>query len=238
MVSGFAYAGGEETAEKKVEALKPTPEPEPLTTVQPEPEVPVLTLGEEPSPEFKEEKQPVVVPTKKSGKLEEWDPDKNISYSELLGRINPAILSGGVVQEALGFRGYMSMMIAANFWHRAPGYGINFEYSWNRVAAGIYYSYRKMRSSEIQAGQVTVQNLLMFQSFFGGYVLYRWLPFDVSPHFLLGIEASSNTYEAVAPLAGIGVEARVYQGVTLLFGYSYHSAIHNGILGGGIGWSF
>lgn len=226
----YAWAGDEDRQEEEAPPPPPAVEPEP--TPPPEPEVPDFSLGEEPSPEFTspaETPAPRSTPQPKRVRAQ-WNPDKNLDYSEILGRVEPEALVRGVLPPAPGFRGYRPNMFAVGYGDRTPGVGLLMEYSWNRVAMGAFYSYRDIDND--RPGQVKAQ------SFGGVYGLYRWLPFDVSPHFLLGLELGSQTRETFGGMAGIGVEAAIYQGWTALLGYTYHSTVGRGFLGGAFGWSF
>lgn len=227
--STVAWAGDEDRREEEPAAPPPTPEPEPAPA--PEPELPDFSLGEEPSPEFQapSETRPRRASRPKRTR-EKWNPDKNIDYGEILGRVEPGALVRGVLAPAQGFRGYRPNMIAVGYGDRTPGWGAMLEYSWNRVAMGAFYSYRDF--DEARPGEV------QSQSFGGLYGLYRWLPFDVSPHFLLGLEVGSQTRESFGGMAGIGVEAALFQGWTALLGYTYHTTVGRGFFGGAFGWSF
>lgn len=224
----WAVAGDEDVKE---EVKKPPPEipVEAEPQMPEEPEVPDLSLGDEPEvqPEYKEPVTQVFAKSKKGGVP--WDPDQNVDYSEMLNRAEPQPHVRGVLPPALGFRGYRPNMIALGYMDRTPGYGVMLEYSWNRIAAGVYYSYRKLPSTDLNS---------YTQSFGGYYMLYRWLPFDFSPYFLLGLELASQAPEGFGGLAGVGMEAKVYRGITALFGYTYHSTVRRGFLGGALGWSF
>ncbi len=161
-----------------------------------------------------------------------FDPDKNLDFSEVVGSIDTQPLDSGVAPPAQGFRGYRPNMIAVGYGDRTPGYGVMLEYSWNRLGVGAYYSY--LPTTDLLVGGRIVRS----QSFGGLYALYRWLPFDASPYFLVGAELASPTDETIGGTAGLGVEAKLYYGWTILLGYTYHSVVHGGYLGGAIGWSF
>lgn len=120
-------------------------------------------------------------------------------------------------------------MIAASYGDRTPGYGAMVEYSWNRLGIGVYYSYLNQKDSDLYS---------FVQTFGGLYMLYRWLPFKFSPYILGGLELGSKTAEKFGGTVGLGIEAQVYYGWTLLLGYTYHSTARKGYLGGGIGWAF
>lgn len=225
-LSTIALAGNEDQKEEN----KPKPPPEPEAPPAPtEPEAPDLSLGDNAGPQFKEEEAPQAAPAKPKRKRTPWDPDKNMDYSEALGKVEPEPLSRGVLAPALGFRGYRPNMIAIGYFDRTPGVGGIIEYSWNRLGLGGYYSYRDLPDDNQQS---------IGQSFGGAYLLYRWLPFNVSPYFLLGLEIASQTPEKFGGTAGLGVEARIYYGWTALLGYTYHTTAKEGFLGGAFGWSF
>lgn len=166
---------------------------------------------------------------KQRGRRDPYDPDKNVDYTELLNLVETGEPSDGVLPPAPGFRGYMPNMVAVGIGDRTPGLGAMVEYSWNRVGLGAFYSYRKLSQQDVIAQS---------QSFFGVYGLYRWLPWDFSPYILIGLEVGSATEDPFGGNLGIGIEARLYQGATLLVGYTYHSTAHKGFFGGAVGWSF
>lgn len=222
-----ALAGDEDAKKEKVKQ-----EPvEPESTVAPsEPEAPDLSMGEEPSPVFEEAKPDAPPPRRRARAMRKpWDADANVDYSELLGRVEANEAGRGILPPALGFRGYMPNMVALSAGDRTPGYGAIVEYSRNRLGLGAYYSYRYLHDADLYA---------FSQSFFGAYGTYRWLPFAISPLFLLGLEVGTSTPEAFGGIAGLGIDARIYSGWTALIGYTYHSTVHRGFLGGGLGWSF
>jgi hypothetical protein len=227
--STAAIAGDEDQKEEK----KPSPAPEPEAPPAPnEPEAPDLSLGEQPGPQFEEEPKAAAPAAPRKARRKRgapYEPDKNIDYSEILGRVEVEPLSKGVLPPALGFRGYRPSMMALGFGDRTPGIGAMVEYSWNRVGAGAYYSYLNLPDDDLRSEG---------QGFGGLYALYRWLPFNISPYFLLGVEFASQTPDAFGGTAGIGVEARIFYGWTALFGYTYHSTAKRGFLGGAFGWSF
>jgi hypothetical protein len=158
-----------------------------------------------------------------------YDGDRNIDYSRLDDTVEASEVGRGVLPPALGFRGYRPNMIAVGGGDRVPGFGGIVEYSWNRIGAGLIASYHSEKGQDR-----TVQGFGVF----GAYGLYRWLPFDMSPYFLLGLEAGAQTNEPFGGMLGLGAEARIYSGWTLLIGWTYHSVMERGYFGGAIGWSF
>ena len=225
-----AHAGDEDVKKEKVKAEPQEPEPPPPPPIN---EAPDLTLGddEEPQPSFETSTPPPAQPRRAVRERKPWDPDRNIDYSELMARVESTDPGRGVLQPAQGFRGYRPSMIALSAYDRTPGFGGLIEYSWNRIGVGVYYSYL----SEVTRNANTK---ILSQSFVGMYGLYRWLPFDLSPLFLAGLEAGINTNEAYGGIVGAGFDLRFYYGWTLLLGYTYHSTVHRGYWGGGLGWSF
>ncbi len=224
LLSPALWAGDEDVKPVPQEVERKAPEPAPLP---PEPESPDMSLGTEPSPEFVSENLEPPPPAKKP--VIPWDPDKNLDYSELLSRVELAADERGVLPPALGFRGYRPNFIAASYGDRTAGFGALVEYSWNRIGAGAFFGYRDLQGTG--SGDSA-------QGVGGAYALYRWLPFDFSPYVLLGLEIGSATPEAFGGLVGGGVEARIYSGWTALLGYTYHSTMRRGFLGGAFGWSF
>jgi hypothetical protein len=224
-----ARAGDEDVKQEKkvVEPVEPEPTPAPAA-----PDAPDLSVGEEPSPVFTDAPSDLPAPAPapaKSVTYKPWDPDLNLDYSELMGRVEEAEEGRGVLPPALGFRGYMPNMIAVGAGDRTPGYGALLEYSRNRLGFGGYYSYRPLQGEDL---------ISYSQSFLGVYGMYRWLPFDISPLFLLGLEVSSKANNTFGGIAGFGLDARIYSGWTAYLGYTYHSTVQRGFFGGGFGWSF
>ncbi|MGZ3710575.1 MAG: hypothetical protein ACXVBE_02420 [Bdellovibrionota bacterium] len=223
-----AYAGEEDVKQEKAKQAPVEPETVAAPT---QPDAPDLSVGEEPSPVFdaKPESAPSSPVQKGKQARAPWDPDANIDYSDLLGRVEADEPGRGVLPPALGFRGYMPNMVAASAGDRTPGVGALLEYSWNRLGFGAYYSYRNLHDADLYSYS---------QSFIGAYGLYRWLPFEISPLILIGLETSSKALESFGGTAGFGIDARIYSGWTALVGYTYHSTVHRGFIGGGLGWSF
>lgn len=219
----LAYAGDEDQR----------PEPRPIPIPQ-EPEAPPLDLPsipEAPEPSVGEQENPIfpLPPQQLPKPKEKKNLDYHVDYSELLELVVAGDSGQGVLAPALGFRGYRHNTVALAVGDRTPGYGAYVEYNWNRLGMGTYYSYRKLSDYD----QVSKS-----QSFYGWYLLYRWLPFDVSPYFGMGLEIGTETFESVGGTASIGIEANIYSGWTALFGYTYHSTVRKGFLGGAFGWSF
>lgn len=232
-VSQVVIAGDEDKKEEAAAAAPKEPNPDVPAAETPaaEPETsPDMSLGEDKGPEFSETAAPVVdKKTKKKANTQRKDLDMNVDYSEVMGRVDPLSLPKGVLPPALGFRGYRPNMLALGISDRTPGVGGIVEYSFNRIGVGVYLSARKV--PDVNTGSKT-------QSFFGAYGLYRWLPFDTSPYILMGLESAQQTEEDTGGIAGAGVETRVYDGWTVLLGYTYHSTVHKGFFGGSLGWSF
>lgn len=227
-LSGAAWAGDEDSREeKKATAEQKAPVD---TTLPQDAEAPEMSMGaaEEPTPP--PDYQEIKPAAKPAPPLRPpFDPDKNVEYGRILTLVEPLEPSRGVLPPALGFRGYRPSMVAIGAGDRTPGFGAMVEYSWNRIGAGIFASYLNHRGEDRVAES---------RGFAGVYGLYRWLPFDVSPFFLTGVEGGSQTDESIGGLLGLGVEARIYSGYTLLLGWTHHSTVHRGYLGGALGWSF
>jgi hypothetical protein len=223
---------GDEDTKKEASAPVAPAEPEPAPTPE-EPEAPDLSLGEEPeatSPSFEEPAaSPAAARAKRRAAKPPYDPDKNINYTELMALAEPGNASRGVLPPAQGTRGYRPNLVAASAGDRTPGYGGFVEYSWNRLAAGVFFAYRPLRD---------VDRFNEYQTIGGLYGTYRWLPWDFSPYALLGLEIGSKTPETFGGLAGLGMEARIYSGWTALLGYTFHSTVRKGFWGGAFGWSF
>lgn len=226
LASPGARAGDEDVKEEKKAVEAKTPEDTALPQEEEEPELSVSKEPEKPIP-VPEEAAPA--PKKQRKMAKQRGPDDNIDYSGLLGRVNAFDPPRGVLPPALGFRGYRPNMIALGVGDRTPGYGAMLEYSWNRVGAGIYGSYLNHKGGD---------RLAASSAFAGLYVLYRWLPFDISPYILVGGELGSETDEVLGGTTGLGMEARLVDGITLLLGWTYHSTVRRGYFGGALGWSF
>lgn len=221
-----ARAGDEDV---KQEAPQAVPQEESPFVPDDKPEVPDLALDEEPEPVSPEYVPPPVKQAKPTEARSKWNPDKNLDYSELLGFVDTLEAGAGVLPPALGVRGYRPNLIGVSYGDRTPGYGLLMEYSWNRLSAGVSFAYRDLNDDDPET---------KFQTLGGLYALYRWLPFSFSPYILLGLELGSKTPDAFGGMLGLGMEARVYSGWTLLLGYTHHSAMRKGFFGGGAGWSF
>lgn len=220
-------AGDEDAKKEKVAAPPVEPEPSELPTA---PDAPDLSVGEEPTPAFRDTTDASLTPPAAARPTRKpWDPDANVDYTDLLSRVLPLEADRGVLPPSLGFRGYLPNMVAASIGDRTPGYGAIIEYNRNRIGFGAFYSYRDLRDDDQQSYS---------QSYAGIYGLYRWLPFSISPLFLIGLETSSRNRTPFGGLAGLGMDVRIYSGWTALLGYTYHSTARRGFLGGGMGWSF
>jgi hypothetical protein len=226
------FAGDEDVKKEKPAAAPREPEPTPMPE---EPQAPDMSLGEEEEPALPEFDAPSAasspapaVPAKKKAAARK-SPDLNLDYTELMDMVESVEVGRGVLPPALGSRGYRPNMIAAGYGDRTPGYGVMVEYSWNRLGIGAYYSYLNNKDSDLYS---------FVQTFGGIYMLYRWLPFKFSPYFLAGLEMGSKTAERAGGTVGLGIEAQVYYGWTLLLGYTFHSTARKGFFGGGIGWAF
>ncbi len=221
-----AWASGEEDRAKKGKKEQEAPKD---TEVPKEPETidPSLSEADEPSPTF-EEAGPAA-PVRKRYVAPPEDLDRNVDYSKLLDLVEVSDAPRGILPPGLGFRGYRPNMIAAGGGDRVPGFGMMVEYSWNRIGLGGFASYRNTKGEDAKTAAYGIAGL---------YALYRWLPWDIAPYFLMGIEAGNETIEPIGGLTGVGVEARIYSGWTLLVGWTHHSTVRRGFLGGALGWSF
>jgi len=229
-----ARAGDEDARQGKAKRESKSPED---TALPQAPETPELSMGpgEEPSPEFNEPGAGsggaggAQAQKRRRGAPKGWNRDENLDYTELLHRVDVADPRHGVLPPALGFRGYRPNMVAVGIGDRTPGAGVMVEYSWNRIGAGVLFAYRKAGREDRHAKAEGLAGL---------YGLYRWLPFDFSPYFLIGLEGGSFTRDFLGGMLGGGLEARVYSGLTLLVGWTFHSTTNRGGMGGAMGWSF
>lgn len=222
-----ALAGGEEGKDKKPKQEQEAPKDTELPK-EPETVDPSISEAPEPSPTFTEP-EPPPPPKKSRPQHVERDLDENIDYSKLLDLVETADAPRGVLPPAVGFRGYRPSMLAFGGGDRVPGLGGMMEYSWNRIGWGVFFSYRNTKGEDRKTAAYGIG---------GTYGLYRWLPFDVSPYFLMGVEMGSETDEPIGGLTGLGVEARIYSGWTVLIGWTHHSVVRRGFFGGALGWSF
>jgi hypothetical protein len=231
-IGGFhslpAKAGDED--EKQEQKAKPE-RAAPVDKEAPdEPEGTDMSVGgapEEKSPVFSD--APVAESAAPKKKGIERTLDDNIDYETITSLVETGDVPRGVLAPAPGFRGYRPNMIALGYGDRTPGWGGMLEYSGNRVGFGVFASGRKAHAANLTGGA---------EVFGGLYGLYRMLPWGISPYFDLGVEAGYNTDEQLGGMAGAGVEVRVYEGWTALLGWTYHSTVRRGFLGGALGWSF
>jgi hypothetical protein len=222
------WAGGEEGKDKKPKQEQKAPEDTELP-IEPETIDPSLTEAQEPPPVFEEVEEVPPKPKKARAVYLEKDLDENIDYSRLIDLVETAEAPRGVLPPALGFRGYRPSMVAVGGGDRVPGFGAMVEYSWNRIGWGVFASYRNAKGQDLFVESYGIM---------GTYGLYRWLPWDVSPYFLMGLEVGNQTAEVLGGLTGLGVEARIFSGWTLLLGWTHHSTVRRGFFGGALGWSF
>ena len=161
--------------------------------------------------------------------------DENIDYRRLLRKAELQELPKGYRHHALGAEGYRPNTIAVGTGGRIPGVGAIFDYSWNRVGAGFSVSYRPnasfsrlKNSADVAAGQ----------TFGNAWVHYNWIPFNVSPYILAGVEFATNTKSSINAIAGIGVEARFWQAFTIFVEYIRHETTEEGFPGAAVGYAF
>lgn len=224
-----ASASGEEDKAKKAKQEAKAPE-DTVAPKEPETIDPSLTEADEPTPIFEVQAPAAAAPPPAPRRPTKGkDLDENIDYSRLLGYVDTIEAPRGVLAPAPGFRGYRPNMVAIGGGDRVPGFGAMVEYSWNRFGWGFFASYRNTKGEDQAIAAYGIG---------GTYVLYRWLPWDVSPYILMGAEIGSATTEPIGGLTGLGVEARIYSGWTVLIGWTFHSVVRRGFMGGALGWSF
>lgn len=227
------WAGDEDVKEEtlKHERIKneeAAPEPE-VEEAAPEPSVTVQEPIPAPEPVPQPPAQKPVPPRVAAPPRPNIGPDDNLDFREILSNIQSEELPMGVRQLALGTRGYRPNLVAFGVGDRTPGIGLMAEYNWNRIGVGVAYSYRSLKGDDAYAHS---------QSFVNAYGYYHWLPFWITPYFLIGVEKALPSEQSIGGLAGVGVETQIYRGWTALLGYTYHSAVHRGFMGGSFGWAF
>ena len=233
----MARAGDEDVREEKAKVERPKEEPKetlPEVDATESPDPAALKEPETVSAAVAEEKAVPAAPVVAKKPLPKTrpkpqEPDDNINYMPILSSIDPESLPELVRPEALGTRGYRPHMIALAIGDRTPGYGALLEYSFNRIGVGAAFSYRELPAGNPIAKSQTFGNL---------YATYQCLPFWMTPYFLLGVELASKALSSTGAMAGVGIEAQIYHGWTASLGYTYHSTLRDGFLGGSFGWAF
>ena len=231
LLTKLSFAGDEDKRAETPELERIVIETPEIPPPPPEPE-PDVSIGEETLLEQEPEIVPEVpkVQSKPTPpRIQNIDADNNMNYSEILSSIELESLPAEVRAPALGRRGYRPNLVAVGTGDRIPGYGFFMEYCWNRIGAGVSYSYRPLEPEDTRAKS---------QSFLNIYSYYQWLPFSITPYFLVGIEKAMPSEQSIGGMAGVGMEAQIYRGWTMLLGYTYHSAVHKGFMGGSFGWAF
>ncbi len=212
------------------EVMEPeTPPPE-----QPPEENPEPSMGEEetpppppPPPPPVQKRRPVRV-VKRRPHWMNTNPDLNLDNSRVEGSVRRVSLPNGVLPPALGARGYRSTIIAVGAGDRTPGYGFLMEHSFDRMGLGFAASYLPL-SGDLRARQY---------SFYSLYGSYRWLPYSMSPYLHGGIQYGLGTPIGFGLMGGVGIDTKVYEGLTLMVGYTFHSVAEKGYWGGAFGWAF
>ena len=162
--------------------------------------------------------------------------DENIDYGKLIRNIELNEQPKGYRHHALGTEGYRPNTIALGAGGRIPGVGALFDYSWNRVGAGISASYRPNESFMVEKNNPELRGT--GQTFANIWVHYNWIPFAVSPYFLVGLEYATNTISQLNVIGGIGVEARIWTYVTIFIEYVRHETTKEGFPGAAVGIAF
>lgn len=160
--------------------------------------------------------------------------DENIDYRRVLRKVDLHEQPKGYRHHALGPEGYRPNTIALGVGGRMPGVGLMFDYSWNRVGAGVSISHRP------NVGFSELKNAIPSegQTFGNIWLHYNLIPFNVSPYILAGLETAYNTKSSVNAIAGIGVEARFWTYVTLFVEYIRHETTEEGFPGLALGIAF
>jgi hypothetical protein len=162
--------------------------------------------------------------------------DENIDYGKLIRNIELNEQPKGYRHHALGSEGYRPNTLAVGGGGRIPGVGAIFDYSWNRVGAGVSASYRPNSGFSTELNDPTVRGT--GQTFANIWVHYNWIPFKVSPYFLVGLEYATNAPSSMNVMGGLGIEARFWTYVTLFVEYVRHETTKEGYPGGAIGIAF
>ncbi len=221
-----AWAGSEDRKQRQ-ETPPPAEVPPPPPVVPDDSPDPTL----EAAPEEKAE-APVSAPRPKRRPppraMGSMDPDENINWQRVTDWVKRGGIPDLVAPPALGVRGYRSNMIGVGVGDRTPGYGAFVEYSWNRIGFGMAASYKPL----------TRDRRADSYGFWSVYFNYRWLPWDISPYLHGGPQFGTGTPHSFGLMGGAGIDARIYYGLTLQFGYTFHSIAEKGWMGGALGWAF
>lgn len=198
----------------------------------------IVMLGS-PSAQGQDSDFNLVTPRKDA--FEEADPvlskaDENIDYDTVLRSVPLEELPKGYRHHYLGAEGYRPNTLALSYGGRTPGIGVSFDYSFNRLGFGASASYRSVVGFRRELEDETTRGT--GQQFFNTYLFYNLISYPVSPYVLVGVEYAIGTEEAFQVMAGIGVEARIYYGLTLFLEYVRHETDKNEFPGLAIGYAF
>lgn len=164
------------------------------------------------------------------------DADENIEYDSLLRKVELEELPKGYRHHYLGAEGYRPSTVALSVGGRTPGIGVSFDYSWNRLGFGGSASYRSVVGFRTELEDETQRGT--GQQFFNVYMFYNIISYPVSPYVIVGLEYATRTEEAFQVMAGLGVEARIYYGLTLFLEYVRHETDKSEFPGIALGWAF
>lgn len=162
--------------------------------------------------------------------------DENIDYSKLLQKIELEELPKGYRHHYLGSEGYRPSTIALSVGGRTPGVGAMLDYSWNRLGFGLSASYRSVVGFRQEVNDSSVRG--QGQQFYNTYLFYNIISYPVSPYAIVGLEYAIGTEQSFQVIAGLGVEARIYYGLTLFLEYVRHETDKNSFPGFALGWAF
>lgn len=162
--------------------------------------------------------------------------DENIDYGKALRGIQMEERPKPYRHHYLGAEGWRPSTLSLSVGGRTPGYGGFFDYSWNRVGIGVSGSYRPVeRFVVIRQGEEYTTN---GQIFANAWIHYNLIPYPVSPYVLGGLEFADGAETTFAPIAGIGVEARLHYGITFFVEYVRHETVKKGFAGAALGVAF
>ncbi len=165
------------------------------------------------------------------------DADENIDYDGLLQKVKLEELPRGYRHYYLGAEGYRPNTISLSVGGRTPGVGLSFDYSWNRVGIGASMSQRSVTRLQTESGGETTEGADS-QQFYNAYVFYNLIPYPVSPYIIVGLEYAIQTKDVFQVMSGLGVEARIYYGLTLFVEYVRHETDKESFPGAALGWAF
>lgn len=170
------------------------------------------------------------------GKKKRAEVDQNIDFDPMLRRLEYQENPKGYRHPYLGAEGWRPNTIAFSYGGRTPGYGGFFDYSFNRIGVGISASYRP--EPRFYVDPRVGDPLGYGQIFANVWAHYNLIPYHVSPYILVGVEYANGAERPVESMAGGGVEARFYYGLTLFVEVIRHETVRKTFAGAALGYAF